>query len=105
MQLEDYFDFVSTDEIRLRGTRIGVEVVLSEYVDGVLPEEIVLNYPPLSLEQVHASITYFLSHRSAMDQYLSNWAAGGDQALRHQRLNGSSLIDRLTQAARSRISP
>lgn len=70
MQLEDYFEFVSSDEIRLRGTRVGIEAILSEYLDGALPEEIALNYPPITLEQVHATITYYLSHRADVDKYL-----------------------------------
>ncbi len=57
MQLEDYFEFVSADEIVLRGTRIGMEAILTEYLDGALPEGIAVNYPPLTLEQVHAAIT------------------------------------------------
>ena len=105
MQLEDYFDFLSADEIRLRGTRIGIEAILSEYLAGALPEEIALNYPPVTLEQVHASITYYLSHRTAMDQYLDHWTDQGDEALRQQRQTSSPVIDRLTQARRSRTHP
>jgi uncharacterized protein (DUF433 family) len=105
MRLEDYFDFVSTDEIRLRGTRIGVEAILSEYLDGALPEEIAVNYPPLTLEQVHAAITYYLSHCTDMDQYLARWEERGDDSLRRQRKNGSAVIDRLVEARRSRTHP
>lgn len=93
MQVEDYFDFVSADEIRLRGTRVGIEAVLSEYLAGVLPEEIVVNYPPLTLEQVHAAITYYLGHSSEMDQYLSRWASRADTALERQRQSSSPLVE------------
>lgn len=105
MQLEDYFEFVSGQEIRLCGSRIGIEAILSEYLDGALPEEIALNYPPVTLEQVHAAITYYLSHRAAMDEYLARWTDRGEQALRQQRAAGSSVIDRLAQARRSRTHP
>jgi uncharacterized protein (DUF433 family) len=101
MQIEDYFDFVSADEIRLRGTRIGIEAVLSEYRSGVLPEEIVINYPPVTLEQVHAAITYYLGHRSAMEQYLSRWISNGETALEQQRQSDSPLLARLIAARRS----
>jgi uncharacterized protein (DUF433 family) len=105
MQLEDYFEFVSGQEIRLRGSRIGIEAILSEYLDGALPEEMALNYPPVTLEQVHAVITYYLSHRTAMDEYLDRWTERGEQALRRQGAAGSSVIDRLSQARRVRIHP
>ena len=28
MQLEDYFDFLAADDIRLKGSRIGIESIL-----------------------------------------------------------------------------
>jgi len=105
MQLEDYFEFVSVDQIRMRGSRIGIEAILSEYLGGALPEEIALNYPPVTLEQVHAAITYYLSQRTSMDEYLDRWTNGGDEALRQQRQTGSAVIRRLTQARRSRTHP
>jgi hypothetical protein len=30
MQLEDYFDFLAPDDIRLKGTRVGIETILTE---------------------------------------------------------------------------
>lgn len=101
MHIEDYFDFVSADEIRLRGTRVGIEAVLSEYLAGGLPEEIALNYPPLTLEQVHAAITYYVGHRSVVDQYLGRWASRADTALERQRQTDSPLWERLATARRS----
>lgn len=100
MQLEDYFDFITADEILLRGTRIGIEVILSEYLAGILPEEIALNYPPLTLEQVHASITYYLGNRVRLDQYLDRGIVRGAAALKRQRDSNSELIERLSQARR-----
>ncbi|WP_207714156.1 hypothetical protein [Scytonema sp. UIC 10036] len=32
MQLEDYFEFISADDIRVKGTRIGIEHILDEYI-------------------------------------------------------------------------
>ena len=32
MQLEDYFDFLAPDDIRVKGHRIGIEDVLYEYI-------------------------------------------------------------------------
>lgn len=101
MNLDDYFDFVSADEIRLRGTRIGIEAILAEYLAGALPEEIALNYPPLTLEQVHATITYYLGNRTAMDEYFSRWTARGDESLQRQRQTRSTVLERLIQARRS----
>jgi len=32
MQLEDYFHFLVADDIRLKGTRIGIETILFDYL-------------------------------------------------------------------------
>jgi uncharacterized protein (DUF433 family) len=98
MQLEDYFEFASADEILLRGTRVGIEAILTEYLDGALPEEIAINYPPVTLEQVHATITYYLSHRETLDQYLRRWVNHGDASLRRQGEARSAVFQRLLHA-------
>lgn len=77
MEMEAYFEHVASDCIRVRGTRIGIETVLWDYKAGASPEEIVLRYPTVSLEQVHATITYYLHRRDALDQYLLRAAEQG----------------------------
>ena len=32
MQLEDYFKFLAPNDIRLKGSRIGIETILYEYI-------------------------------------------------------------------------
>ena len=59
MQLEDYFDFQASNDIRLKGSRIGIETILFDYLElGLFPEDLVVRYPTLSLEEVYATITY-----------------------------------------------
>lgn len=42
----------------IRGTRIMVSVVLDNLAEGLPPEEIVADYPPLILEDVRAAVAY-----------------------------------------------
>ena len=42
----------------IKGTRIMVAVVLDNLADGMKPEEIVTQYPPLSLDDVRAAMGY-----------------------------------------------
>jgi uncharacterized protein (DUF433 family) len=59
MQFEDYFDFLGSDDIRLKGTRIGIETVLFDYLFRArTPEEISSTYLSLTLEQVYATILF-----------------------------------------------
>jgi uncharacterized protein (DUF433 family) len=102
MQLEEYFEFRGEDEIRIRGTRVGLEIVLAEYLSGRTPEEIALNYPALTLEQIHASITYYLHNRPAVDRYLGRWRAFGNEARAAQEKVLPEVVARLRQIAQKR---
>lgn len=78
MQLEDYFDFQRPDDIRIKGTRIGIESVLYEYTHrGLTAEEITLRFPTVTLEQVYATILYYLHNREAVSVYLAEWLEWG----------------------------
>lgn len=45
MQLEDYFEFLSPDDIRIKGHRIGIDDVIKYYLDGYTPEQIQADLP------------------------------------------------------------
>jgi uncharacterized protein (DUF433 family) len=42
----------------IRGTRIMVSVVLDNLAEGLTPEEIVREYPPLNLDDIRAALAY-----------------------------------------------
>lgn len=76
MQLEDYFDFLDSDDIRIKGHRIGIDDVIKYYLQGYSPEQILEELPSLNLEKIYATITYYLHNRAEMDAYmlrLSKW--------------------------------
>ncbi|BAU13345.1 hypothetical protein LEP3755_38840 [Leptolyngbya sp. NIES-3755] len=89
MQLEDYFEFASSDEIRFKGHRIGLEDVLEYYLAGYSPEQILAELPSLNLEKVHAAITYYLHDREAIENYLLRLANWREQ--RYQEWTDSEL--------------
>ena len=71
MQLDDYLDFLAPNDIRLKGHRIGIETILLDYLElGLFPEDIVLRYPTLTLEEVYATITYYYRNQEKIDAYL-----------------------------------
>ncbi|MBW4645800.1 MAG: DUF433 domain-containing protein [Goleter apudmare HA4340-LM2] len=74
MQLGNYFNVLSPDDIRIKGTRIGIETILYEYIYRCkTPEEIAEQFHTVTLEQVYATILYYLHHRSEVDAYLEDW--------------------------------
>ena len=82
MQLEDYFDFLSPDDIRIKGHRIGIDNVLELYLDGYTAEEIAQYYSSLSLEKIHATLTYYHHNRADVDAYMARLAVWRADRLR-----------------------
>jgi hypothetical protein len=66
MQAETCFNFIDKDFIRIAGTRINIETVLRDCLQGASPKEIAVQYPTLSLEKIHAAILYYLANREQM---------------------------------------
>ncbi len=42
----------------MRGTRVMVSVILDNLADGLTPQEIVDEYPPLQLQDIQAAVAY-----------------------------------------------
>jgi uncharacterized protein (DUF433 family) len=95
MQLKDYFEFIGPDDIRIKGHRIGIDDVLYYYLEGYTPEEIAANLPTLNLEQIHATITYYLHNRAEVDAYLSRLADWREQRYREWEANPPPVVQRL----------
>jgi uncharacterized protein (DUF433 family) len=102
VELESYFEFLSEDDIRIKGTRVGIETVLDDYLEGASPEEIAARYRSLSLEQVYATITYYLHNRAQVDAYLEAWRRYTDQAWQERERNPSEVVKRLRQLKEAR---
>ncbi|MCP4346170.1 MAG: DUF433 domain-containing protein [Desulfobacterales bacterium] len=96
MQLEDYFDFHSKNDIRIKGHRIGIESVLYEYIHRArTPEEIAEHFPTLSLEQIYASVLYYLHNKAQIHTYITEWLEHTDRMLAEQEQNPTPAILRL----------
>ena len=103
MQLEEYFEFLAEDDIRLKGTRVGIETVLYDFIHRKRsPETIASTYPSLTLEQVYATILYYLHNKEAVSKYLTEWLEWGREMRRLQRANPSPLSLRLRQVKAER---
>ena len=76
--------------VRVGGTRVLLDVVVSSYRDGASAEQIVEQYPDLNLADVYAVLGYYLRHRREVDAYVT---ARQDQA------------DRLRAEIEGRIDP
>lgn len=97
MELESYFDFVEEDVIRIRGNRIDIEIVLEDYLAGASPEEILLRYPTLNLEKIHATILYYLAKKEEVEAYLEQVRRLDEAAEQEQLRNPSPFIVELRE--------
>ena len=97
MELENYFDFVQEDVIRIKGNRIDIEIVLEDYLDGASPEEILLRYPTLNLEKIHATILYYLAKTEEVEAYLERARQLDEKAEREQLRNPSPFVVELRE--------
>jgi uncharacterized protein (DUF433 family) len=97
MELESYFDFVEEDVIRIKGNRIDIEIVLEDYLAGASPEEILLRYPTLNLEKIHATILYYLAKREEVEAYLERVRRLDEEASQEQLRNPSPFIVELRE--------
>ena len=76
MQLEDYFEFLAPDDIRIKGSRIGIESVLYEFIHRAqTPEAIAERFHTITLEQVYATILYYLHNKEAVHAYVADYLA------------------------------
>ncbi len=108
MELESYFEFLANDAIRIARTRVGIETVVRDYQGGASPEEIALRYPTLTLEQIHATITYYLAYPDRVDAYLQrvqqHQEAAYQQSCQHPSALIRSLRDRVARLRQERRS-
>ncbi|OGP75681.1 MAG: hypothetical protein A2V86_15385 [Deltaproteobacteria bacterium RBG_16_49_23] len=95
MELESYFEFIGDEAIRIAGTRMGIETVLRDYYQGASPEEIVLHYPTLTLEQIHATITYCLANEEKVGAYLQQVKQRQEDAWEEQQRHPSEFLQEL----------
>jgi uncharacterized protein (DUF433 family) len=83
--------------IRVGHSRVTLQAVVDAYQQGASPEEIALRYPVLALEQVYATISFYLANEVALCEYLeahrSSTAAAREQAERRPTV--AQLRDKL----------
>lgn len=96
MQIEDYFEFVSPEEIRLKGHRIWIENILYEHIyNAQHPAELAQRFPTLTLEQIYATLLYYQQNHAAMDRYLADWIEHGHRRWLEQSENPTPAMIRL----------
>src|SRR5437764_15458663 len=83
--------------LRVSGTRVTLDTIVAAFNAGATPEEIVLGYDSVPLEDVYLVLGHYLRNRSEVDAYLAERGrlAERTQAEAESRLQWSEVRKRL----------
>ena len=76
--------------LRVGGTRVTLDVVVAAFDEGASAEEIIYQYPSLSLADVYAVIAYYLQRRATVEAYLDRRKAQATAAREQNEARSSS---------------
>ena len=71
---------LSTDAdgvVRVGGTRVTLDTLVSSFLTGDSPEEIHEQYPTVGLADIYSVLAYYLRHTSEVDEYLDSREQAG----------------------------
>lgn len=95
VELKDMFEFINPTAIRIKGTRVGIEIVIEHFLAGADPRKIQRLYPNLTLKQIYATITYYLLNKDKIDGYIAEGIRQVEAAYAGQLKNPSPGLKRL----------
>jgi uncharacterized protein (DUF433 family) len=72
--------------VRVAGTRVTLDIVIAAFNAGATAEEIVLQFPSLSLAAVYAVLSFYLRQREEVDTYLRERERQAEAARKEARL-------------------
>jgi len=90
----------SNGVLLVAGSRVGLEVVVSDFNVGASAEEIALSYPSLSLADVYAVIAFYLRHKTEVDAYVLKQAKASEAFRLERGVNDASRVLREKLLAR-----
>lgn len=68
--------------IRITGSRVSLDSIVHHFQIGATAEQIAQKFPSLQLVDIYGAITYYLSHRDTVEEYLRARACTADEIRR-----------------------
>ena len=56
--------------LRVGGTRVTLDTLVTAFISGATAEEIALRYPSLKLADIYSAISYYLQNQAEVEGYL-----------------------------------
>lgn len=60
----------SNDNLRIAGTRVSLSSVIAGFQGGETPEQIVEQFPTVTLAQAYGAIAYYLDNQKLVDDFI-----------------------------------
>ena len=109
MRRMEQFDFTDSPlhqddrgAIRVIGSRITLDTLVSCFKQGDTPEEIQEGFPSLSLAQIKGVIAWYLNHTGEAEEYLEKGEAEAEQI--RKRIQSTPRYKELQQLIKQRRS-
>lgn len=102
------FEFEGEPRIayRVAGTRISLDSIVINWLNGETPESIVENFDTLTLESVYGALAYYLANREEIDEYLKQVEIHAEKlsqkSWEDMRINRPQLYQKLMAAKQER---
>ena len=87
--------------IRIADSRVSLDSVVQHYKLGASAEQIAQKFPALDLADVYAAITYYLNHEEAIEEYLRQQEAKGDEV--QKRIESDPQYQKKSAELRARL--
>ena len=83
--------------VRVGGTRVTLDTIVAAFGEGATAEEIVYQYPTLSLADVYSVLSYYLQKRDDVEAYLRQRQRQRDEVRQQNeaRFDPQGIRDRL----------
>jgi len=83
--------------VRVGGTRVRLDTLVFAFNQGASAEEMLQQYPAVSLPDIYATISYYLQHRDSVDAYIAERRKKHDDVrqINESRTDPAGLRERL----------
>jgi uncharacterized protein (DUF433 family) len=85
----------------IAGTRVSLDSIVYEFLNGASPEAIRHSFSALSLEQVYGGITFYLANQREIDEYLEDADRDFEKLRLEARKKHPLLYQKLDEARRN----
>jgi len=84
---------------RITGTRVSLDSLVHAYWEERTPETIAVDFPTISLEQIHGAIAFYLGNRQEIDAYLSTQGTKWEALRIESETRQTEILQRLRNTA------